>query len=96
MPLLYAHLPAHRNPGNAQKAAPSEDGAAENCRKPKRFSDKGLAVCCAQNLCAAGAQISHLQLEKFFSAAHIAGKDDGIFFRRSSGETLRGFSLSGA
>jgi len=66
MPLLYAHLPAHRNPGNAQKAAPSEDGAAENCRKPKRFSDKGLAVCCAQNLCAAGAQISHLQPEKYF------------------------------
>jgi hypothetical protein len=97
MPLLYAHLPAHRNPGNAQKAAPSEDGAAENCRKPKRFSDKGLAVCCAQNLCAAAAHKFHTcSLRSIFSAAHIAGKDDGIFFRRSSGETLRGFSLSGA
>jgi len=29
---------------------------------------------------------------KFFSDVHAAGKKDSILFRRSGGETLRGFS----
>ena len=34
--------------------------------KPKWFSDKRSAVCCAHNLCASSAQIPHLQPEKYF------------------------------
>ena len=34
--------------------------------KPSGFFDKRLAVCCAHNLCAIGAQIPHLQPEKYF------------------------------
>ena len=34
--------------------------------KPKGFSDKGIAVCCAHNLPAGGGQIPHLQTEKYF------------------------------
>ena len=34
--------------------------------KPSGFFDKRLAVCCAHNLCAIGAQISHWQPEKYF------------------------------
>ena len=37
------------------------------CRKtPLGFSDKRLTVCCAQNLCADGTQIPHLQPERYF------------------------------
>ena len=34
--------------------------------KKYNFLTKGFAVCCAHNLCAAGAQIPHLQPEKYF------------------------------
>ena len=34
--------------------------------KPQWFSDKRPAVCCAQNLCADGARIPHLQPERYF------------------------------
>ena len=42
------------------------DGAFETVEKTPSFSGKRLAVCCAHNLCAIGAQIPHLQPEKYF------------------------------
>ena len=43
----------------------NENGALRSCQKVILF-DKGAAVCCAHNLSAGGAQISHLQPERYF------------------------------
>jgi len=91
--------PRTATPETRKKQRRPKTALLKTVGKPKRFSDKGLAVCCAQNLCACGApahKFHTCSLRSIFSAAHIAGKDDGISFRRSGGETLRGFSLSGA
>ena len=38
----------------------------KTAEKPFGFFGKRIAVCCAHNLCAIGAQIPHLQPEKYF------------------------------
>ena len=50
---------------------PAKNGMADampffDAVKKYNFLTKGVAVCCAHNLCAAGAQIPHLQPEKYF------------------------------
>ena len=43
----------------------NKNGALRSCQKVILF-DKGTAVCCAHNLSAGGAQIPHLQPERYF------------------------------
>ena len=60
-------------------------------KKPPGFSDKRLAVCCAHNLCAIGAQIPHLQPEKYFLSRIYRERKYFPFFASCGRQTLRGF-----
>ena len=56
--------------------------------KPKGFSDKRLAVCCAHNLPATGGQIPHLQPDKCFLPRTCRGRKRIVLFLPPAGGKL--------
>jgi len=52
--------------GIQKSLTPQRQAFLRLSKTPEGVSDNRLAVCCAQNLCAIGAQIPHLQPEKYF------------------------------
>ena len=88
--------PRTATPETRKKQRRPKTALLKTVGNPSGFPTKGLQSA-ARRICVPPAHKFHTcSLRSIFSAAHIAGKDDGISFRRSGGETLRGFSLSGA
>jgi hypothetical protein len=88
--------PRTATPETRKKQRRPKTALLKTVGNPSGFPTKGLQSA-ARRICVPPAHKFHTcSLRSIFSAAHIAGKNDWIFFRRSGGETLRGFSLSGA